>query len=81
MAKQTFGPWFGEQMTGLAVALIGVTILLIVLYAVFRRAPRTWWIWGTGVAVIFSVLTSFIAPLYIFPLFNTYKPLNRSPIR
>ncbi len=81
MATQTFGPWFGEQMTGLAVALIGVTILLIVLYAVFRRAPRTWWIWGTGVAVIFSLLTSFIAPLYIFPLFNTYKPLNDPAIR
>ena len=81
MATQTFGPWFGEQMTGLAVALIGVTILLIVLYAVFRRAPRTWWIWGTGVAVVFSLLTSFIAPLYIFPLFNTYKPLNDPAIR
>ena len=81
MATQTFGPWFGEQMTGLAVALIGVTILLIVLYAVFRRAPRTWWIWGTGVAVVFSLLTSFIAPLYIFPLFNTYKPLNDPSIR
>ena len=81
MATQTFGPWFGEQMTGLAVALIGVTMLLIVLYAVFRCAPRTWWIWGTGVAVIFSLLTSFIAPLYIFPLFNTYKPLNDPSIR
>ena len=81
MATQTFGPWFREQLTGLAVALIGVTILLAVLYAVFRRAPRTWWIWGTGVAVVFSLLGSFIAPVYIEPLFNTYKPLNDPAIR
>ncbi len=81
MATQTFGPWFSEQLTALAVALIGITILLVVLYAVFRRAPRTWWIWGTGVAVIFQLVGSFIAPLYIFPLFNTYKPLNDSAIR
>ena len=81
MATQTFGPWFAEQLIALAVALIGVTILLVVLYAVFRRAPRTWWIWGTGVAVVFSLLGSFIAPVYIEPLFNSYKPLNDPAIR
>ena len=81
MATQTFGPWFGEQLTALAVAVIGITILLVILYAVFRRAPRTWWIWGTGVAVVFQLVGSFIAPLYIFPLFNTYKPLNDPAIR
>jgi STE24 endopeptidase len=81
MATQTFGPWFAEQLIALVVALIGVTILLVVLYAVFRRAPRTWWIWGTGVAVVFSLLGSFIAPVYIEPLFNSYKPLNDPAIR
>jgi STE24 endopeptidase len=81
MATQTFGPWLGEQLTGLVVAVIGFTLLLIVLYAVFRHAPRTWWIWGTGVAVIFSLMTNFIAPLYIFPLFNTYKPLTNPAIK
>src|SRR5213075_2058691 len=63
------------------VALIIGTILLIVLYAVFRRAPRTWWIWGAIVAVIFSCAVTFIAPVYIEPLFNTYKPLNNPEIR
>jgi STE24 endopeptidase len=49
---------------------------MIVLYAVFRRAPRTWWIWGTGVAVIFLVLSTLIAPIFVEPLFNSYKPLT-----
>src|SRR5207237_8250264 len=56
-------------------------ILLIALYAVFRRAPRTWWIWGTIVTVIFSSIGNFIAPLYVEPLFNTYKPLEDPAIR
>src|SRR5213075_3361938 len=63
------------------VALIIGTVLLIVLYAVFRRAPRTWWIWGAIVAVIFSCAATFIAPVYIEPLFNTYKPLSNPEIR
>jgi STE24 endopeptidase len=81
LATQSFLPWFGEQLIGLGVTLIGGTLLLIVLYAVFRRAPRTWWIWGTIVAVLFSGAATFIAPVYIEPLFNTYKPLTNTEIR
>jgi STE24 endopeptidase len=80
-ATQSFLPWFWEQLIGLGIAIIGGTILLVVLYAVFRRARRTWWIWGTVVAVIFSFVLVFIAPVFIEPLFNTYKPLTKSEIR
>jgi len=81
LATQSFAPWFGEQVVALGLTLIIGTILLIVLYAVFRRAPRTWWIWGAIVAVIFSCAATFIAPVYIEPLFNTYKPLGNPEIR
>src|SRR5438876_4034529 len=81
LATQSFAPWFREQLIALSLTLIIGTILLIVLYAVFRRAPRTWWIWGAIVAVIFSCAATFIAPVYIEPLFNTYKPLSNPQIR
>jgi STE24 endopeptidase len=81
LATQSFVPWFREQLIGLGLTIIAGTVLLIILYAVFRRAPRTWWIWGTGVAVIFLSVLVFIAPVYIEPLFNTYKPLTDPQIR
>src|SRR5204863_538111 len=81
LATQSFAPWFGEQMVALGLTLIIGTVLLIVLYTVFRRVPRTWWIWGAIVAVIFSCAATFIAPVYIEPLFNTYKPLSNPEIR
>ncbi len=81
LATQSFIPWFREQLIGLGVTLVAGTLLLIILYAVFRRAPRTWWIWGTTVAVIFLFAGAFIAPVYIEPLFNTYKPLTNTEIR
>jgi len=80
-ATQTFLPWFREQLIGLGVAIVGGTILLVVFYAVFRQAPRTWSIWGTAVAVIFAFILVFIAPVFIEPLFNTYKPLTNPEIR
>jgi STE24 endopeptidase len=81
LATQSFLSWFREQLIGLGITLIAGTLLLIVLYAVFRRAPRTWWIWGTIVIVISSALLVVIAPVYIEPLFNTYKPITKPEIR
>ncbi len=75
LATQTFGPWFREQLIGLAVSIVGSAILMITLYAVFRRAQRTWWLWGTAVGVLFMAMAMLIVPVFVAPLFNTYKPL------
>ena len=80
LATQTFPAWFREQLIGLGITLVGGTFFLIVLYAVFRRAPKMWWIWGTAVAVAFSFFLLVIAPVFIEPLFNTYKPLTKREI-
>lgn len=80
LATQTFPAWFREQLIGLGIAVIAGAILLTLLYAVFRRALRTWWIWGSALAVVFSFLLLFIAPVFIEPLFNTYKPVTNPEI-
>jgi STE24 endopeptidase len=75
LATQTFGPWFSEVLMMIVISVIATTILLIILYAVFRRAPQTWWLWGTGVVILFLAFGIMIAPIYIEPLFNKYKRL------
>ncbi|MEY2500423.1 MAG: endopeptidase [Verrucomicrobiota bacterium] len=75
LATQTFGPWFSELLMMIVISTIATTILLIILYAVFRRAPQTWWLWSTGVVILFLAFGIMIAPIYIEPLFNKYKPL------
>ena len=81
LATQSFFPWFREQLIGFGLTMFGGTILLMVLYAVFRRALRTWWIWGTAVVVFYLFVVVLIAPLFIEPLFNTYKPLTNPEIK
>jgi STE24 endopeptidase len=80
LATQTFPGWFREQLIGLGIIIIVGTIFIIVLYVVFRRASRTWWIWGTVAAVLFCFVSLLIAPVFIQPLFNTYKPLTKPEI-
>jgi STE24 endopeptidase len=81
LATQTFGGWFGDQLKGLGFALIGLPLLLIVVYSIFRKAPRTWWIWTAAVVTLFNLLVSFILPVFILPAFNKYTPLEDPAIR
>ena len=81
LATQTFGPWLGDQAKGLLVGAILGGIAFVAIYAVFRRAPQRWWLWGAGVSVLFAVVAIVVAPVFIEPLFNTYTPLEDESIR
>jgi STE24 endopeptidase len=81
MATQTFGQWFAEQLVALRVGLILSSISLIILYFVFRHAPRTWWVWGTVAAVVLAAAASMLFPVYVEPLFNKYTELTDPKIK
>ena len=81
LATQTFGPWLGDQAKGLLVGAILGGLALMAIYAAIRRAPRTWWLWGAGISVLFLVIVIAIAPVFIEPLFNKYTPLKDESIR
>lgn len=76
LATQTFGPWMGDQMKGLAVGAVLGGVLVVLLFGIVRRLPRTWWIWGSGVTILFLVFTVLITPVYIVPIFNKVTRLN-----
>jgi len=81
LATQNFGSWMGDEVKGLIVALITSMVLLGALYFVFRRAPRLWWAFGTGVATLLFIIGVMVAPIFIFPLFNKFQPLTDAKIR
>ena len=70
LATQTFGPWMGDQLKALLVNLVLGGLIAMLLFGVVRRLPRTWWIWGSIVSILFVMFTVLIAPVYIFPIFN-----------
>ena len=81
LAPQTCGPWMGDQFKGLLVSLVLGAVLIVPLFGVVRRLPRTWWIWGAVVTEMFLTIVILITPVYILPIFNTFKPLNDPKIK
>ena len=81
LATQTFGPWMRDQLVGLAVGAVIGSIAVVGLYRIVRRLGKTWWVWGSVASIFFLMIILVIGPVYIAPLFNTYKKLENAKIR
>lgn len=81
LVSQGFGGWLGELAISFGLSLVFMPLLIVAVYAVIRRAPRTWWLWATGVVGAFAFAAMVVSPVYIAPLFNTYTELEQGPLR
>lgn len=81
LSSQSFGGWMGDQLKGLAIALVFGSLALALLYWVLRRAPRTWWLWGAVVALLLLVFAIAVSPVFIEPVFNKYTELQDPALR
>lgn len=81
LATQGFGGWFGDQLKALGVSLVVLPWLLALLYRAVRRAGARWWVWAGGGAFVFILFAMLLAPVFVEPLFNHYKPLRSGPAR
>ena len=81
LSNQTFGAWFSEALTSLPLSLIIGSLLIMLLSLAIPRMGASWWLWGTGLTVVFLVIGVFLAPIFISPLFNKYTPLPPSPVQ
>jgi Zn-dependent protease with chaperone function len=76
LATQSFGPWLWDEFKALLVGLVLGGVLVVVLFGVVRRLPRSWPVWGSAVAVVFLAFSSLIAPVYIVPIFNEISRID-----
>jgi STE24 endopeptidase len=81
LATQNFGGWFGDALKGLMVNAIVLPLVLIAVYAAVRRSGARWWIWASGIAFVFTLFATMLAPVFVEPLFNDYKPLREGAVR
>ena len=81
LSNQSFGAWGKDALIALAIQIVATALVLMGIFAVIRRSPKRWWLWGTGVVAVFMTIGMLIAPVFIMPLFNDYKPMAAGPMR
>ncbi|TRW17261.1 M48 family metallopeptidase [Glacieibacterium frigidum] len=81
MSNQTLGEWLVEMLKGAAISLPITALAIAALFIGVRRSPKRWWAYGAaGTAVVMSFFIA-AGPVFIEPLFNTYKPMPASPLQ
>lgn len=76
LSNLTFSKWLSEEMLQLALTTIFGGLLIMLLYKVIKKVTNNWWIWGSGVVIVFLTFSLFVSPVFISPLFNKFKPLE-----
>jgi STE24 endopeptidase len=76
LATQSFWPWMGDQGKGLLLGLILGALGIMLLFAIVRRLPRSWWLWGAIAMTGLTVVQAAITPVFLVPIFNTVTRLN-----
>ncbi len=81
LSNQTLSAWGLELLKSLAVAVVIVTLLAAIVYAIIRRNPRAWWAWLGVVSVPLIIFFVVIAPIVLTPIFYETKPMEDTPLR
>ncbi|WP_420140667.1 M48 family metallopeptidase [Sphingomonas sp.] len=81
LSSQSFAGWIGDEAKELPISLVMTSLFFLAFYALIRRAPRSWWVWASGVALAGIGFMVVIGPIFIEPIFNTYTPAPAGPMR
>jgi STE24 endopeptidase len=81
LTSQPLADWFGQEMIGVALSLVIGSLAVMGLYVLIRKNAQRWWLWGGGASAILVLFFILIAPVFIMPLFNDYKPFPAGPVR
>lgn len=75
-SNQDLKDWVIDQIKNLAISAVFGGILLEIVYLILRTAPNSWWLWTAGILLIFNVLLTNLAPIFLFPIFYKFTPLE-----
>jgi STE24 endopeptidase len=75
---QRWGSWFWDWTKGQLLSVAVGYLVVVILFAVMRWKPRSWWLYFWFAAVPLALFLFFISPWFIDPLFQTFQPLQQS---
>lgn len=81
LSTRTWGGWLVDVTKGWAVSAVVSALALLVVVALARAAPRTWWAWAAAATAALVVVGSFAYPVVIEPVFNRFTPLPAGQLR
>jgi STE24 endopeptidase len=81
LSTQGWADWTFDQLKSFGVAAVIWALALTLLHLPVRRFPRYWWAPAAAVGFTLVVAVSFVYPVVVEPLFNSFTPMRPGPLR
>src|SRR5262245_29885862 len=81
LSTQDWGPWFADVVKSSAIQAVFAAIGGLLALALIRRFRRNWWLPAAGCVIAFGVVTIWLFPVVIDPIFNRFEPLKQGALR
>ena len=81
LSTQDLGPWLWDRARGAAIGAGLAAIGAMILIGLQRWLPRTWWVPATAIVIGYAVVSTWLAPVVLAPVFNDFEPLPDGPAR
>lgn len=73
--RQTIGGFVKDRIKGIILGAVLGGLLLSCLLYVMGAMGQNWWIWAWLTVSLFSLLTAWIYPTFLAPIFNKFTPM------
>ncbi|MEP6816787.1 MAG: M48 family metallopeptidase [Marmoricola sp.] len=81
LTHQSLAGWLQDDLLSLLVTTLYTAIAAVLLIGLAWRLPRSWPVWAGALSGLLVVLGSFVYPVLVEPLFNSFAPLPAGPLR
>jgi len=79
--RTTLSTFISDRLKSLLLSAVLGIPLLAVIFWFFENAGRLSWLYCWMVAVAFTLILQFVAPVWILPLFNKFSPLPEGELK
>lgn len=81
LSTQSWPDWAVDVLKAAGIGAVAAAIGGLIAVALVRRFPRRWWAPAALIVVAYGVVTIWLYPILIDPLFNRFEPLPKGPLR
>ena len=81
LVTQEWPDWALDVVKAAGIGAVVAAIGGLAAVALVRRFPRRWWVPGAGLVALYGVVTIWLYPVVIDPVFNDFEPLREGSLR
>jgi STE24 endopeptidase len=81
LATQSWPDWAVDVLKAAGIGAVTAAIGGVIAMALIRRFPRNWWSPAAVLVVAYGVVTIWLYPIVIDPIFNKFEPLPNGRLR